>query len=73
MNLNDYIKEVGRAKAAEVFGVTPGAIGHWVTGRRNPSPQIARSIVEKTHGLVSFNGIYSMPQSNNSSESSERK
>ncbi len=59
MNLTEYIEKIGRAKAAEVFDVTPGAISHWLTGTRRPSSKKARFIVEQTHGLVTFDGVYS--------------
>lgn len=58
MRLTEYIEKVGRAKAAEIFDVTPGAISHWLTGKRSPSKSTASMIVEKTHGLVTFDGIY---------------
>ena len=58
MRLSEYIEKIGRNKAAEVFEVTPGAISHWLTGTRRPSHKAAQLIVERTHGLVTFDGIY---------------
>lgn len=58
MDLHTYIQKVGRDKAAQLFAVTPGAISHWLNGRRSPSKKKAQQIVEATHGLVTYDGIY---------------
>lgn len=56
MKLDEYIKKVGRAEAARQFGVSLGAVSHWVTGRRKPSSSKAKEIVHKSP--VTWEGIY---------------
>lgn len=59
MKLTDYIELIGRQKAARLFGVTDQAISHWMTGRRLPSTDVARIIVERSP--VTWEGIYANP------------
>lgn len=56
MNLNDYIKQVGRKEAASKFHVSAGSISHWLTGRRRPSPDKAKEIT--ANSPVTWEGIY---------------
>jgi hypothetical protein len=56
MTLNEYILQIGRKEAATLFRVSPGAISHWLTGRRTPSARRAKDIVQKTP--VTWEGIY---------------
>jgi len=44
--LNAYIELVGYRPLADKLGVTVGLISHWRTGRRIPSPVMARKIEE---------------------------
>ena len=57
MELTTYIETIGRREAARRFGVTTGAVSHWMTGKRLPSTEIARVIVAVSP--VTWEGIYS--------------
>lgn len=52
MDLKTYILQIGRAKAAALFGVSYPAVCHWVSGFRRPSPDRALSIERATNGVV---------------------
>lgn len=58
MGLNEYIDKQGAKRCAELFGVSLACIYHWRKGIRTPRPRQADTIVEKTHGLVGYAGIY---------------
>jgi DNA-binding transcriptional regulator YdaS (Cro superfamily) len=60
MDLTKYIEMIGRQKAAKLFGVSDGAVSHWMTGKRLPSPDTARIIVDRSP--VTWEGIYSPKQ-----------
>lgn len=63
MDLSAYLKSFpSQAVAAQTFAVTQGTISHWVTGRRRPSPDKAREIVERSRGKVKFSEIYAERQ-----------
>lgn len=47
-----------QAAAADYYGVTQGAIAHWVNGRRKPRPPIAMRIVADSKGRVKLQDIY---------------
>ncbi len=58
MRLPEYIKLIGDKKAAEVFQVTERAVASWRRGERIPQRKQAMRIVTATHGIVTFNEIY---------------
>lgn len=62
MALAEYLQKAfeNQAAAAEEFDVTQGTISHWINGRRRPSPEKAREIVQRSRGKVSFETIYGM-------------
>lgn len=50
----DWVKSVGGpAKAAELLGVTPGAVRHWLNGIRRPRAGMAEHIEQISCGRVS--------------------
>lgn len=61
MTLPDFIAEVGDQKAAELFRAPVRTVQSWRRGERRPRPDMARVIVSKTGGVVSFAGIYDGP------------
>ena len=58
MFLHEWIAQVGVVKVAEVLGVNPSNVSNWKTFRAAPKPEIARLIIDKSCGLVSYEEIY---------------
>ena len=58
MTLPDYIRQIGEAKAATVFGVKQRTVKSWREGARQPRPLQAAKIEDITHGIVSFRECY---------------
>lgn len=58
MKLSSYIKKVGDAEAALLFGVKKRVIESWRRVERSPRPEKARAIVVATKGKVSFAECY---------------
>lgn len=58
MTLNDYIDHVGDSAAAKRFGVEVRTIASWRRGERQPRPETAWLIEERTGGAVSFAECY---------------
>lgn len=56
MKLSDYIKRVGDAKAARIFGVKERTAASWRRGERMPRKEHASVIVKKSP--VTYAGIY---------------
>ena len=63
MDLPTYIKTIGEQAAANLFGVSIWAVRSWRQRARYPRPEKAREIVEKTGGKVTYEAIYSGPDS----------
>jgi DNA-binding transcriptional regulator YdaS (Cro superfamily) len=63
MNLTEYLSARFKTQreAAEFFGVTPGLVSHWMTGRRLPSTKKAKEIVCRTGGAITLDQIYQSP------------
>lgn len=59
MNLSEYIKTIGNKAAAEQFSVSERRIVSWRLGYRNPRPEMALRIEEKTGGQVTCREIFS--------------
>lgn len=59
MTLPEYIKQVGHARAAALFGVSEATVKAWRWGARSPRPEKANQIVMATGGEVTLAGIYS--------------
>jgi Helix-turn-helix len=62
MTINEYLKKTGKT-AAEFSAMLGGivgekAIGHYLTGIREPRPEVARAIVKKTGGAIQIQDIY---------------
>jgi DNA-binding transcriptional regulator YdaS (Cro superfamily) len=58
MRLQDFIKTVGDATAAKLFGVKERTAMSWRLGDRRPRPAKAAEIVRMTKGKVGFTDIY---------------
>lgn len=60
MEFSEYLKSrfPNQREAAEFFGVTPGAVSHWMTGKRRPNRQTAADIVRLTNGEVTYEHIF---------------
>lgn len=58
MRLSDYIKRVGDARAARLFGVKVRTAAAWRRGERMPRKEHAAVIVRKSP--VTYAGIYSI-------------
>ena len=51
--IRTYVDQVGgTSEAARRLGVSRQAVGHWLTGIRRPSPDIAEKIETDTHGAI---------------------
>lgn len=66
-SIKDLRKKLGwsQAKLAAEIGVTQANVGHYESGRNEPSPPVARRIVsvgEKNLIEISFNAIYGSPR-----------
>lgn len=57
MTLQNYIKDLGQAKAARVFKVSPQRINKWVQLQDCPRPKEMVKIVHLTKGLVGYGDI----------------
>lgn len=59
MNFTEWVEKIGGADAAsKVLEEKARTVSSWLTGERAPSFKAAFNIVQKTHGLVDYNGIY---------------
>ena len=47
-----FVKDLGQAEAAKLFGVSQGMVSHWVTGRKPISPRRAAEIEAATQGQL---------------------
>lgn len=54
-----YLRELGDARAAELFGVKPRTAKSWRRGERYPRPAQARVIAERSP--VTLHDIYGSP------------
>lgn len=62
MTLSEYIREVGPAAFAERFGITKRAAESYMYRRRNPRPDLAEKIVERTP--VKWDGVFEERRAN---------
>jgi DNA-binding transcriptional regulator YdaS (Cro superfamily) len=71
MKLSDYIlqKNMTVAAFAQLIGVTPKAVDHWIGGVRYPRPVQMQKIVEATAGAVMPNDF--MPSADADVEAAE--
>lgn len=58
MQLSHYITQLGIEKTAELFSVSTVTARSWRDLESIPAPAKAHEIVQKTHGLVSWERIY---------------
>ena len=56
MGLDEYIEQLGKEKAANLFGVKERTVDSWLRWERRPSRKKAAEIIEKSP--VTFDGIY---------------
>lgn len=62
MDLPEYIKTVGDARASEIFGESIRTVRSWRYRDRRPRPITAHKIVEATNGEVTLADIYGLPE-----------
>ena len=58
MTLQKYINQIGVKKACELFLVARSTVDQWRQLSSVPKPEKSLMIVKKTHGLVTWEGIY---------------
>ncbi len=58
MDLPDFIKSMGDAEAARLFGVTERAVMSWRLGDRQPRPATASQIIAASKGRLNWQDIY---------------
>jgi DNA-binding transcriptional regulator YdaS (Cro superfamily) len=60
MKIHEYLEKhsITRAKFAKKVGVIEKAVGHWITGARDPKPDTAVKIERVTKGEVTLQDIY---------------
>jgi transcriptional regulator with XRE-family HTH domain len=58
MTLSQYIKNIGDAQCAKLFGVKERTVASWRRGENYPRANKAREIVVLTKGAVSLDGIF---------------
>ena len=58
MQLTQYIDSLGVKKISEIYAVSVSTVSQWRNLESAPTPTMAGEIVEKTQGLVTWEGIY---------------
>ena len=66
MRLREYIKQLGDAKAAALWGVKRRTVESWRLGHRTPRPEQAERIVQTSP--VTYEGIYAPVKSDERAE-----
>jgi len=63
MKLQDYLfkKETSIKEFAVELGVSDMAVRYWLNGKRIPTQDVMRNIVEKTNGEVQPNDFFNIP------------
>jgi len=58
MDLIEWIQLIRVAKAAEILGVTKATLSQWKMAQTSPQVMMAHKVVELSHGLVDWEGVY---------------
>lgn len=58
MTLQAWIEQIGVERAAELLGVTTNTVYQWLRFEIAPKPVRAYEMIEKTHGVLTWEGIY---------------
>jgi len=58
MDLIEWLELIGSKKAAELLEVTTATLSQWRLGETSPKVMMAHKIVELSHGLVDWEGVY---------------
>lgn len=58
MDLIEWIDQIGPTKISKMLGVSREAINQWKRCETSPKTMIAYEIIQKTHGMLDWDGIY---------------
>lgn len=58
MNFHEYVRQMGVDKIASLYSVTTVTARSWRDLKSAPTPEKANEIIEKSHGLISWESVY---------------
>jgi hypothetical protein len=58
MNIQEFLARVNENEVAQAIGVSVHTVRKWRTGDRVPSRERAQALIEWSHGVLSFESIF---------------